>query len=72
MQDNSTRKIEGTLVRFRLIRRFPQGAPIIIGTLLVSGIAALDWITGPDGQRAIAAYQIDGEQPFHPSAEGRQ
>ena len=34
--------------------------------------AFFDWITGPDGQRAIAAYQIDGEQPFHPNAEGRQ
>ncbi len=48
MQENSTRKVEGTLVRFRLIRRFPQGAPIIIGTLLVSAIAALDWVTGPE------------------------
>ncbi len=33
--------------------------------------AFFDWITGPDGQRAIADYQIDGEQPFHPNAPGR-
>jgi ABC-type tungstate transport system permease subunit len=32
----------------------------------------MDWITGEEGQRAIADYQIDGEQPFHPNAEGQQ
>jgi len=48
MQENSTRTVEGTLVRFRLIRRFPQGAQIAIGTFLVSAIAALDWVTGPE------------------------
>ncbi len=47
MQTRNTRTVEGTLVRFRLIRRFPQSAPIVIGTLLVSTIAALDWLTGP-------------------------
>jgi tungstate transport system substrate-binding protein len=27
-----------------------------------------DWLTSADGQSAIGAYQLDGEQPFHPSA----
>ena len=31
--------------------------------------AFMDWITGEEGQRAIAAYQIGGEQPFHPNAK---
>lgn len=47
MDAHSTEAIAGTLVRFRLIRRFPQGAPIVIGSLLVTAIAALDWLTGP-------------------------
>jgi len=47
MQSN-IRTIEGTLVRFRLVRRFPRGAPIVIGTFLVSAVAALDWLTGPE------------------------
>ncbi len=29
----------------------------------------IDWITGPEGQRAIADYKIDGEQLFFPNAE---
>ena len=33
--------------------------------------AFIDWITGEEGQRAIADYRIGGEQPFHPSAEGQ-
>ena len=32
--------------------------------------AFMDWITGEEGQRAIAAYQIDGEQLFFPNAKG--
>ena len=47
MHEHSTETVGRTLVRFRLIRRFPQGAPIVIGTILVSAIAALDWVTGP-------------------------
>lgn len=36
-----------SLVRIGLIRRFPNGTPILLGVLLVSGIATLDWATGP-------------------------
>ena len=32
------------------------------------GQAFVDWITGPDGQAAIAAYTLDGEQLFFPNA----
>jgi tungstate transport system substrate-binding protein len=28
-----------------------------------------DWLTSADGQVAIGAYQLDGEQLFHPSAD---
>jgi tungstate transport system substrate-binding protein len=27
-----------------------------------------DWLASPDGQAAIGAYQVNGEQLFHPSA----
>jgi len=47
MHEHSTETIGRTLVRSRLIRRYPQGAPVVIGTILVSAIAALDWTTGP-------------------------
>ena len=33
--------------------------------------AFMDWITGEEGQQAIAGYRIGGEQPFHPNAPGR-
>lgn len=36
-----------TIVRIGVIRRFPNGAPILLGVLLVSAIATLDWATGP-------------------------
>jgi tungstate transport system substrate-binding protein len=26
------------------------------------------WLVSPEGQEAIGAYKVDGEQPFHPSA----
>ena len=28
-----------------------------------------DWLASPEGQTAIGAYKINGEQLFHPSAE---
>lgn len=47
MHEHSTTTVEGTLVRLRLIHRFPEGAPIVIGTLMITTIAVLDWVTGP-------------------------
>lgn len=35
------------IVRIPLIRRFPNGAPLVVGVVLATGIAALDWVTGP-------------------------
>jgi tungstate transport system substrate-binding protein len=32
------------------------------------GQAFIDWLTGPDGQAAIAGYKIDGKQLFFPNA----
>jgi len=31
----------------------------------------IDWLISPDGQAAIAAYKINGEQLFHPNAGDR-
>ncbi|WP_158966650.1 extracellular solute-binding protein [Chachezhania sediminis] len=33
------------------------------------GQAFIDWLTGPEGQAAIADFQIDGQQLFFPSAQ---
>jgi tungstate transport system substrate-binding protein len=33
------------------------------------GQAFIDWITGPEGQAAIASFKINGEQLFFPNAE---
>ncbi|MEM7188447.1 MAG: sulfate transporter, partial [Pseudomonadota bacterium] len=30
--------------------------------------AFVDWLLSPEGQRAIAAYRIDGQQLFFPNA----
>ena len=35
-----------------------------------TGQKFVDWITGPQGQEAIASYQINGEQLFFPNATG--
>jgi tungstate transport system substrate-binding protein len=32
------------------------------------GQAFINWIVSPDGQQAIAAYKIGGEQLFFPNA----
>jgi tungstate transport system substrate-binding protein len=31
----------------------------------------VDWITGPDGQQAIASFQLSGQQLFFPNAAGQ-
>ena len=36
------------------------------------GQSLIDWLLGPDGQAAIAAYWIDGQQLFFPNAAGGQ
>jgi tungstate transport system substrate-binding protein len=44
----------------------PQKHPHVKADL---GQAFIDWITGPEGQAAIASYKIDGEQLFFPNAQ---
>ena len=34
------------------------------------GLAFIDWIVSPEGQAAVAAYKIGGEQLFFPNAKG--
>jgi tungstate transport system substrate-binding protein len=34
------------------------------------GQAFIDWLTGPEGQAAIASYKLNGEQLFFPNAKG--
>jgi tungstate transport system substrate-binding protein len=35
------------------------------------GQAFIDWLIGPRGQQAIGEYQINGDQLFHPDANGK-
>ncbi|NOC82083.1 substrate-binding domain-containing protein [Ruegeria sp. HKCCD6428] len=34
-----------------------------------SGRRFIDWLTGPDGQEAIASFRLDGQQVFFPNAD---
>lgn len=34
------------------------------------GQTFIDWLTGPEGQQAIADFKLDGQQLFYPNAEG--
>lgn len=43
----------------------PQRHPTVNAT---DGQRFIDWLVGPDGQRAIAAYQVNGQQLFFPNA----
>jgi tungstate transport system substrate-binding protein len=36
-----------------------------------AGQQFVDWITGADGQQAIADYQLNGQQLFFPNAAGQ-
>lgn len=47
MHEQHTPRRDMTLVRSHLVRRFPTGAPLAVGAVLVSAIATLDWATGP-------------------------
>jgi diguanylate cyclase (GGDEF)-like protein len=37
-----------SLVRFAIVRRFPNAAPLLVGVVLVALIAVADWATGPE------------------------
>lgn len=55
-------------------RLFNQYGVILVNPERHSGVRAaagqrfVDWLTGPDGQAAIASYQLDGQQLFFPNA----
>ena len=55
-------------------RLFNQYGVILVNPALYphvkarEGQAFIDWLTGADGQRAIASYRIDGTQAFFPNA----
>ena len=38
------------------------------GAKLDAAHVLADWLVGPEGQAAIGAFRVDGEQLFHPSA----
>lgn len=44
----------------------PERHPNVEGE---EAMAFVEWITGPEGQAAIAAFRVDGEQVFFPNAE---
>ena len=39
---------DDALVRFAVVRRFPNTVPLAFGVVLVAAIAAADWMSGPD------------------------
>ncbi len=39
------------------------------GVRAAAGQRFIDWLTGPDGQAAIASYRLDGQQLFFPNAK---
>ena len=56
-------------------RLFNQYGVILVNPERHSGVKAkegqafIDWLTGPDGQRAIASYRRDGETLFFPNSK---
>ncbi len=56
-------------------RLFNQYGVILVNPEKHTGVRAaagqrfIDWLTGPDGQAAIASYTLDGEQLFFPNAQ---
>jgi tungstate transport system substrate-binding protein len=53
------------LNRYDVIELKPATHP---GAKLDAARRLADWLTGPEGQKAIGAYKVEGEQLFHPSA----
>jgi tungstate transport system substrate-binding protein len=54
--------------QYGVIRVNPEHCPSV---KIEAGQQFVDWITGPDGQQAIADYQLNGQQLFFPNAAGQ-
>ena len=52
--------------QYGVIRVSPEHCPNV---KTEAGQEFVDWITGPDGQQAIADYQLNGQQLFFPNAK---
>lgn len=58
---------DGLLNRYGVIAVSPESCP----SVNAAGAAAfVDWLLGPAGQAAIAAFRVGGQQVFFPSAAG--
>ena len=55
--------------RYSVIELNPARHP---GGKLAAARRLADWLVGPEGQKAIGAYRVSGEQLFHPSAAAPQ
>ena len=57
------------------LRLFNQYGVILVNPEKHTGVRAeagqwfIDWLTGPDGQAAIASYELNGQQLFFPNAQ---
>jgi tungstate transport system substrate-binding protein len=54
--------------QYGVIRVSPEHCPSV---KVEAGQQFVDWITGPDGQQAIADYQLNDQQLFFPNAAGQ-
>jgi tungstate transport system substrate-binding protein len=54
--------------QYGVIRVSPEHCPNV---KTEAGQKFVDWVTGSDGQQAIAGYQLDGQQLFFPNAGGQ-
>jgi len=45
---HSEGNVDHNVVRFSIVRRFPNAAPLVLGVVLVALIAIGDWLTGPE------------------------
>jgi tungstate transport system substrate-binding protein len=52
--------------QYGVMRVSPEHCPNV---KVEAGQKFVDWVTGPDGQAAIASYKIDGQQLFFPNAK---
>ena len=50
------------------MRRVVIAISLLLGLILLAVVTY--WLVSPEGQKAIAAYKIDGQQLFFPNAAG--